>query len=147
MLEVYGNLWEYEADARVITTNGTITKSMKAVLGRGCALEASMRYPQLKVQLATQLMITGNHCYAWRFTERDKILITFPVKHEWMQKADLDLITRSSHELITIVNRLNISSIVLPRPGCGNGKLIWEDEVKPILEKVLGDRFYVITFA
>jgi len=34
---------------------------------------------------------------------------------------------------------------VLPRPGCSNGGLDWETEVKPVISKILSDRVWVIT--
>jgi len=41
------NLWEYPADARVITTNGFVKNNGEAVMGRGCAREAARKYPRL----------------------------------------------------------------------------------------------------
>lgn len=35
------------------------------------------------------------------------------------------------------------SFLILPRPGCGNGRLRWED-VRKILEPILDDRFTVV---
>lgn len=146
MIEVTGNLWTYPADARVITTNGTVKKDGSCVMGRGCALEAKTKYPYLAKQLGKAILDTGNHtrCLVEE-PPNDLFLVAFPVKHNWWEKADLDLIKRSASELavLTTANRWN--TVVLPRPGCGNGKLKWED-VKQILEPVLDDRFHVITF-
>jgi hypothetical protein len=38
-------------------------------------------------------------------------------------------------------------AIYLPRPGCGNGRLNWED-VKKILSPILkSDRFHIVTYS
>ena len=70
-------------------------------------------------------------------------IIAFPVKHHWAQKADLELIRKSAEQLVEISQYCE--RVLIPRPGCGNGQLNWE-EVKPILEEILDDRFYVISF-
>lgn len=141
MIEITGNLWNVEADVRVITTNGFIKKNGQAVMGRGCALEAAKKYVELPLQLGKLLNQFGNHCFYFE----TKSLITFPVKHDWMDYADLNLIQRSAKELCELTNRYKFTNVVLPRPGCGNGGLEWQD-VKPILEDQLDDRFSVITF-
>jgi hypothetical protein len=37
-----------------------------------------------------------------------------------------------------------LENVLVPRPGCGNGQLDWED-VKPILLDHFDDRFIVVT--
>ncbi len=70
----------------------------------------------------------------------------------WMAQADMALIKRSARELRALAdehgmpnNGIRWESIVLPRPGCGAGELSW-DEVRPVLNNILDDRFYAITF-
>lgn len=149
MNDVTGNLWTYPADIRVITTNGFVKKNGECVMGRGCAKEAMVAFKELPRVLGRLVEQHGNHCYLLRRGGPDGVLVSFPVKHNWFEKADLDLIERSAHELVALANdqawldRWKI--IVVPRPGCGNGQLKWED-VKPVLAPILDDRFHIITF-
>ena len=87
--------------------------------------------------------IHGNHV-AWFL---HPMIITFPVKHNWWAKAELILIERSCKELLESCKNLPAGSIVdkvyMVRPGCGNGQLLWDD-VKPILESYLDNRFVVV---
>lgn len=146
MKEVTGNLWTYPADVRVITTNGFVKKNGEAVMGRGCALEAAKKYPSLPKVLGDHIKSNGNHV-SWLYgCDRGELLWSFPVKHNWYEKADLTLIERSARELYNEFNaKKSVKVVVLPRPGCGNGQLNWND-VRPILEPILDDRFHVITF-
>ncbi len=138
MIEVFGNLWTYPADVRIITTNGMVNSKGECVMGRGCAAEAKHRYPNLPKELAVKLKATGNHPYA--FDEYD--IITFPVKHKWFEWADLPLIKTSALQLAKMLDPNKI--YVLPRPGCGNGKRSW-NEVRGLLTK-LPDNVHVITY-
>lgn len=146
MKEATGNLWKYPSDAIVITTNGTVKRNGEAVMGRGCAAEAKDRYPTMPTVLGNMLQVTGNQSYAWAFPMTNIVLITMPVKHEWHNQADIRLIIRSAYEIVMHVDRLKRKSIVMPRPGCGNGGLKWED-VKPKIEEILDDRFTAIHYA
>ena len=159
MIEVVGNLWEYPADVRVITTNGTVKKNGECVMGRGCALEAKQRFPTISGVLGDALRRGGNHVYWLYGGEHGAIIFSFPVKHEWHQKADIDLIRQSAEEISGLIPKW-IKVVVMPRPGCGNGGLTWcacqypDDAhadgcggVRHVLEPILDDRFHVITFA
>ena len=144
MIEVVGDLWTYPADIRCITTNGTIKADGRCVMGRGCALEAARQWPTLPQILGEHLRYKGNHV-GWLYGGNvGNIVLSFPVKHEWFQKADLELIKRSAKELMRFPAVSRGRTVVLPRPGCGNGRLTW-DEVKPVLAPILGDNVFVIT--
>lgn len=138
MIIVKGNLWNFKADWKIITVNGSIRKDGCAVLGRGCALEATHKYPQLQRLLGARIRTYGNrvHCFL------PYKLLTFPVKHEWWEQADIDLIALSTHQLSRWI--FPDSSYVMPRAGCGNGRLQWA-VVHPILSR-LPDNVSVIDF-
>ncbi len=138
MIEATGNLWEYPATWRIITTNGIVRCDGCAVMGRGCAREATKRYPALARHLGDRLTRNGNHVTAFPIMA----LMTFPVKHHWREVADLDLIARSVQELSQLLRQ--DQTYVMPRPGCGNGQRLWE-EVRPLLVS-LPDTVTIITF-
>lgn len=159
MIEVTGNLWTFPADVRVITTNGSVKRNGECVMGRGCALEAKQQVTgfNLAKHLGGLIQNKGNHVhFLYTDGQQDGIdVYSFPVKHVWNEKADIKLIERSAHELVRLMVGMpsdrgylvndKTSVILLPRPGCGNGHLLWED-VKPILQPILDDRFRIITF-
>ncbi|MGH7181732.1 MAG: ADP-ribose-binding protein [Nitrospiraceae bacterium] len=136
MQGIKGNIWTFHpANWIVIPTNGSIKKDGCAVMGRGLALDASRRYPLFPQQLGQVLKQVGNHNAVWAAFK----IITFPVKHEWHEEADITLIEESMKNLITVP----FGDIYMPRVGCGNGRLKWED-VKPIIEQYVDDRFIIV---
>lgn len=147
MKEVFGNLWTYPAAIRVITTNGDVNKAGLAVMGRGVALQAAQRWPDIRLTLALFLKEDGNHVHnLGSFGMRTKWfnVWSFPVKHHWYERADGLLIARSAQEAVAMADAMGWDApIVLPRPGCGNGQLQWK-QVRPWIEGILDDRFHVI---
>ncbi len=142
MREIIGDLWTIKADAKVIPTNGTVRRDGAAVMGRGVALQAKRRHPELEKAFGAFISEYGNHVFYLFFHNEN--LMSFPVKHRWQEKAKLSLIARSCQELVIRVNARHWwKRIALPRVGCGNGGLDWKD-VKPILEEFLNDRFIVV---
>lgn len=136
-----------------ITTNGSIKKVKnynELVMGRGIALAAKQLHPELPKLLASYVSQIGNHVYY--ISELN--LFSFPVKHHWSEKADIELIKRSciellwyikfglSNQLITMFSEKQIiiteeNPVYLPKPGCNNGQLKWEDverEIEPIIK-------------
>lgn len=127
-------------EAVCITTNGIVRTDGKAVMGRGIAKYADEHF-NLSKKLADYLILTGNHAYDLGIYEKFHI-ISFPTKQDWRKKSDIKLIIQSCHEVIKIADDLELQTIYLPAPGCGNGQLRYQD-VEPVISKILDDRFIV----
>ena len=142
---LHGNLWHHlgEYDAFCITTNGMVKRNGEVVMGAGIAKQAKERFKDLPRVLGAFIRLRGNEPHLidmqeW-FKQDVPLLISFPVKHHWKDKADLELIEISANLLKDMIDRQDFEKVALPAPGVGNGKRSWEHEVKPILEKVFGD--------
>lgn len=122
----------------VITTNGSLTPKGRAIFGRGVARQAALRYPGLAEKLGRLLAEHGNHVF-----DLGNGIVTFPVEETPWSLPDLRIITRSAEELRLMADRAGWDLIVVPRPGCGGGGLLWK-EVKPLLESSFDHRFLVI---
>lgn len=147
MKEMNGDLFTLAADkALVITTNGSIKKNGCAVLGRGCAAQAVDKWPDFPQKLGERLRpeAGGNVVNAFKYPGY-KAVFTFPVKTNWWEKADIELIAASARRLRWLVDAHKIDEVYVPRPGCGAGKLEWKD-VKHVLESFFDDRFIIVDF-
>ena len=131
-----------DADAIVITTNGTVKRNGELVMGRGCAREAALRFPDLPKFLVQRVESRGNNVHL--FSIGGKMIVSFPVKRDWWEMAEIRLIAQSALQLVDLTDRQGWRDVVMPRPGCGNGRLSWWD-VQPILEDVLDERFTLVT--
>lgn len=138
------DIWEVQADARCITTNGSVKSNGRAVMGRGTAKQATDRYPMIQLKLGKLITTQGLHVVVLQEPlPTEPVLVAFPVKYAWDELADLDLIQRSAVELRILADAKGWQTIVLPRPGCGNGHRKWS-EVRPILQPILDDRFTAV---
>lgn len=137
---VKGDLWNYHRMGApiTITTNGMVKKNGEAVMGAGIAKQAARFFPEMPALLGEHILTNGN-VVGWFPEQR---LLTFPVKHHWAEDADLELIGKSAWDFrFTAIEVLNMEvgelcaliRIPLPKPGCGNGKLTWQ-QVKPVLQ-------------
>lgn len=135
MRELFGDLWDLHARGEWIgvTTNGTVRKDGCAVMGRGIAKQAATRFPSLPFEVGQYIVRYGN--MPQRFS--DYRIYTFPVKHQWWEWADINLISESMYEIRCLWNMYNSGRLFIPRPGCGNGGLRWKDvrkEIAPIVK-------------
>ena len=143
MKEANGNLWVFRGERAewiCITTNGFVKNNGHCVMGRGCAKEANEKF-NISAEIGGLIKQYGNRVLVLH----DIRIITFPVKHKWFEIADLSLIEKSAHQLIEVCDKFMIEKVYMPRPGCGNGKLDWNN-VKPVLANILDDRFTVVTY-
>jgi hypothetical protein len=154
VIEITGDAWqtwqklqEQEECFLCITTNGTLRKDGACVMGAGIAKEAARQFDWVAKDLGRNILMYGNVMHYLGHN-----LVSFPVKHNWWETADIELIKRSCNELIAFLDSMAIErdveecTAILVRPGCGNGKLDWETEVKPVISSLLDDRVYIITF-
>ncbi len=140
-----------QAQIICITTNGFVKRNGECVMGRGIAKQMKEYIPSIPYLLGYKISSKGNHVYNLGRVNSEKLmfnkhwLISFPVKHNWWEDADPELIRRSAIELKQLMKGVN-KNVLIPRPGCGNGHLRWQD-VKPILEEVFGDddRFIIVS--
>ena len=64
-------------------------------------------------------------------------IINMATKNHWRGKSRLEWVDRGLENLSTHLSSAKLSTIAIPRPGCGLGGLNWAD-VKPLIEKHLG---------
>lgn len=161
-------------DAICLTTNGFLKSNKHAVMGRGVAKQAAMKWPELPYAIGKILAEKGNHVAVAATGDVDAhvySVVMFPVKpvsevcalacsnvvkHKradfmpgdivpgWACLANTNIIRRSCEELVKLTDERKWLRVVLPKPGAGAGELNYEQLVEPILVKYLDDRFYVI---
>lgn len=166
MIERNENLIHIECDALCVTTNGFVKANGECVMGAGIAKTIKEIFPWVPKQLGTLIKRNGNKTQiiieASRVTN-NITLVALPSKPVsgysdgtntvwpytlgafvpgFHMKSDINLIIRSIHELIDLTDEKGWETVAMPRIGCGNGGLDW-NEVKPIIEPMLDDRFIV----
>ena len=142
MREDSGDLWTVHGQGQWIgvPTNGTISASGAAVMSRGLATIAALRFPSLTQQLGELLAQSGNHVFAFP----DYRLVTIPTTHEPTGPADPALIARSAEECLRYVNHLQLPALYTVPLGCGSEQLDWST-VRPLLSRMWDDRFIILT--
>jgi len=147
-----GNMFEKckVGDALCVTTNGILNKAGKLVMGAGVAKEFRDRFEGVDTLLGKYVSKYGNRVFnAGKavVSKNEVTLFSFPTKQDWKEKSNLMLIEQSCIQLKQVVKKFNIKGdVYIPAPGCSNGGLDWESEVKPIVTKHLTEDKYIICF-
>lgn len=151
MLKVIkGDIWDYyqKGWSVIVPTNGWVNHDGMNVMGKGVALQARKLFYRIEYALGEKIKKHGNHVF---YFERQNIF-SFPTKHGWKQPSDLDLINSSCLELKSLLKFLKQKEnkdlkIVMPKVGCGWGKLKWE-QVAPLISSQFGefgeDKFIIV---
>jgi len=133
-----GNMWDvfHDTDVFMITTNPIKRNDGAVVMGRGIALEAKQRYPQLPFDFGKELDSLHpeiDQQFVGKIGVYDGTPIWFfMVKDHWANNADLGIIGSSCFYLKHGFD-LKDKRIDLNFPGIGNGKLP-RDSVLYLLE-------------
>jgi hypothetical protein len=107
-------------------------------MGREVAKQASVIFKNLKYDLA---YVNSNFPLEPYYFSKYNVF-SFPVKRKGHEIADMELIISSAHKLVELVELRGFQKVFMPKPGCGNGKLLWED-VKPKID-FLDDGFHIV---
>lgn len=130
-----------------VTTNGTVKNDGGCVMGRGIARQVRDTFPGIDKRLGGYLKKYGNRCFNLAdvaMNGKKFRLVSFPVKHQWHEQADINLILKSCEQLIELANKFGYTKVYLPAPGCGNGRLDYERDVQPWISNILDDRFVCV---
>lgn len=129
-----GTVFNTESKALVNTVN-TI-----GVMGRGIALEFSLRFPDMsedyKNKCIDKKLLLGKMDYY--IDSSDIIIVNFPTKWHFKYPSKIEWIESGLKNFVQTYKEYGISSIAFPKLGCSNGGLKWE-QVKPLMEKYLRD--------
>lgn len=129
----HGDLFTSEAEAIVNPVNCV------GVMGAGLALAFKERFPANFEAYAVacrlkRIKIGEVTVFELPEGSKPKYIINFPTKIHWKDGSDFAYIHHGLCALTKAVKGLKLSSIAIPRLGCGHGGLSWRF-VKPVIEK------------
>lgn len=143
-----GNMWDVfgNTDLFLITTNPIRRKDGALVMGRGIALEAAKRFPDLPFKFGEAVEQNYNrrdycdplaHCHCMSVDRFDgQMMGYFMVKNHWREPAKLEVIAHSTRELNAVARYVGDGKrFDLNFPGIGNGRLD-RATVLPLLESL-----------
>lgn len=125
-------MFENSGHRIAISTNGFVKLNGEAVMGRGCAKQAAERFPKAPKKLGDYLTEYGNTPGYLEVSEKKRLMI-LPVKQNWWERASLELVNKSVDFLKEEALRNKNVVFHVPRLGCGNGQLSWEEDVGPLM--------------
>lgn len=164
------DLFNTPCDAVCISTNGYVFPNQEVAIASSSAAEAAKFIPDLSYRLATCVkisdhsvtMVTRRHNIdlytfptkpAWAIKSEDTIDPSFTTYHDmgsmfpgYAAKANLELIKESALQLRKIADTKGYQLVLLPDYHELAGGLDFFQEVKPLLDKILDDRFVVGDF-
>ena len=129
-----GDLFQSPAKVLVNTVNTV------GVMGKGIALKFKHIYPEM-------FEAYRNHCEQGNlqigqlllYKTPNKWILNFPTKKHWHNPSRVEYIEAGLTKLRAHCSEMGLTSIAFPALGCGNGELDFETQVKPLMERYLGN--------
>ena len=134
----------HNSDYFLITTNSTVKKSGEIVMGAGIAKSACDIIPSLAEDVYRLLLGREPLTCKRLYKLQDYNLVLLPehfigclqTKRDWKDSSPIELVEQSLLMLNIVALSMPSVSFHMPRPGCGMGKLNWENQVKPLCQKL-----------
>jgi O-acetyl-ADP-ribose deacetylase (regulator of RNase III) len=110
------------------------------VMGKGLAGDFRLYYPEMFKEYQ-KLCEDGEFGIGqlWLYKTTHKWILNFPTKNHWKEPSKEEYIEKGLTKFVANYIDLKITTIAFPMVGCGNGELDWEKQVKPLVEKYLGN--------
>jgi hypothetical protein len=149
MKQIVANIWDVyrDYDAICCTTNYIVKGNGELVMGAGVAKEFAKKYPWLPKNWGERVGRNWKaNCHPGVFVtlmRQKPHLVYFGTKWDWNDYSDINLIEASAQGLCMFADMVDWKNVLLPRPGCSNGCLTWE-EVEARIKPWLDDRFTII---
>lgn len=134
---VHGNLLESDANVLVNTVN------CRGIMGAGIAKQFKQKFPEMfqeyKLACRRDKLQCGGDIWSYTFIEMFelKTILCIATKENWMFPSKIEWVERGLQNFVKWADRCAIKTAAFPKLGCNNGKLNWENEVKPLMEKYL----------
>lgn len=134
---VKGNLFNSECNTLVNTVN------CMGIMGAGIAKQFKQLYPEMfneyKLACKNKKIQYGGDIWIYNYVDMFKYrkILCFATKEHWEFPSKVEWIERGLQNFINNYKSWNIGSIAWPQLGCHNGKLNWEEQVKPLMIKYL----------
>lgn len=126
----------------------------RGVMGKGLALQVKQTYPSVFTEYAAackrgQVVVGKIHVVPLPSTPSSPFasqsqsktsgrwMVNFPTKDHWRGRSRIEWIEDGMEDLVAWIAESGVRSVALPKLGCANGKLRW-DEVKPVMMMALG---------
>ena len=124
----------FESPARVLVN----AVNTVGVMGKGVALEFKKRFPEM-------YRLYRGHCKAgrfrvgqlWLYRTLERWVLNFPTKAHWRSPSKTAYIRAGLAKFVTTYQDRGIDSISFPLLGCGNGRLNFDTQVRPLMEQYL----------
>lgn len=133
LTEIKGNLFSLVGKVQAISHGTNCVGSM----GAGIALIFKMKYPEMfhhYRELCLKKEVEPGDCFIWK-TKDGMIIYNLMVKNHWSNPSEVQWVNDSLIAMFEHARDNKITSIALPKVACGLGKLIWENDVKPLVIK------------
>lgn len=112
------------------------------VMGKGLAAEFKRTYPTCfnayKKLCRTKELQIGTVAF-YKTKSLAHSICFFPTKDHWINPSKLEYIDSSLLAFLDTAPNFGITSVAFPKVGCGEGGLNFEYQVRPLLEKRLGN--------
>lgn len=126
----------FKSPARVLVN----TVNTVGVMGKGIAKDFKRVYPEMFKEYQ-RICEKGAFDIGtlWLYQTANKWVLNFPTKRHWRQPSQPEYVEAGLRKFVETYHLFGITSISFPLLGCGNGELDWDIQVKPLMERYLGE--------